>query len=514
LVLRRLAVLLLAVTFPAASAFAYRASAWIAPWDTNSLTTLQTNAGNLSESNPVWYSLSSSGAIVANWNAENSTWRAAMTGTELLPTVQNLVSGSFNVTVTNSLIGTAASRDSHAEAIRQLVVNKGYDGIDIDYEALPSASRANFTAFIETLASKLHASGKKLSVTVHPKTNDSASWDGPASQDWPRLGAVADSIKIMAYDYHWSTSAAGALTPLDWLDGICAYALSAIPSTKVTIGLPWYGYDWRGTAGVGVTYTQAMATAQANGAAISRDPNGELTYAYADHIVYFQDATSYTTKVNRVRTKYPQIDSFAHWRLGQEDPDTWAAVKSYLDGSSFSDVPPTHPFYSFVEAISRNGITSGCGDGKYCPDTSITRGQMSVFLLRAKHGAAYQPPAATGKVYSDVPVTYAFAPWVEELSREGAATTCGTNQYCPSSAMTRSHMATMLLKMRDGASYAAPTATGRFTDVAISSPFAPFIEELARRAITSGCSATQYCPDRAVTRGQMAVFVSRTFGLQ
>jgi hypothetical protein len=48
--------------------------------------------------------------------------------------------------------------------------------------------------------------------------------------------------------------------------------------------------------------------------------------------------------------------------------------------ATFADVPASHPFFRFVEALAASGITSGCGGGNYCPDAPLTRGQMAVFL--------------------------------------------------------------------------------------------------------------------------------------
>ena len=50
---------------------------------------------------------------------------------------------------------------------------------------------------------------------------------------------------------------------------------------------------------------------------------------------------------------------------------------------TFGDVPSTHSFYQFVEALAKSGITAGCGGGSYCPDKPLTRGQMAVFLSKA-----------------------------------------------------------------------------------------------------------------------------------
>ena len=317
--------LMLAVT---GTSFAWRNTMWIAPWDPASLTSIQTNGNSLNESNPVWYEWKNDATIVAGWNAENPTWRAAMTGTLLMPTVQNLVNGSFDATVVATMLSSAATRDAHAEAIAQLVIAKAYDGIDIDYERVPTAQRANFTAFITTLSQKLHAANKKLSVTVYAKASDKENWNGPGSQDWIVLGQLADSIKIMAYDYSWDGSTAGAITPLDWLDRVTTYAESTIAPSKIIVGLPFYGYDWVGTAAKTVTYSSAMQLARTNGATITRDANGEATFTYGGtHTVYFQDASAYGKKLDLLRQKHPRIGGFAAWVAGQEDPEIWHILR-------------------------------------------------------------------------------------------------------------------------------------------------------------------------------------------
>src|SRR5204863_1879901 len=174
--------------------------------------------------------------------AEDPTMRAAMTGTLTIPTIKNYIAGQFNGTLVASLLSTPAGRDTHASALTDLVNSKALDGIDLDYEELPATARDSFSAFVQLLAGKLHASGKKLSVTVSAKTSASQDWAGPGGDDYAALGAVADSIKIMAYDKHYPGGSAGDISPLAWLDQIASYADSTIPSGKIVFGLPWYGY--------------------------------------------------------------------------------------------------------------------------------------------------------------------------------------------------------------------------------------------------------------------------------
>jgi hypothetical protein len=212
------------------------------------------------------------------------------------------------------------------------VVSRGYDGIDIDYEKLPHASRGEFVMFLETLRTKLHASGKKLSVTVYAKTSDSPTWDGAGGHDYPAIGRVADSVKLMIYPYSYSGTQPGPISPLGWIDQVISYAKNAMPASKVIVGLPWYGKDWSGTTAKSISWPKAMDLAAANAAAIGRDANGEATFTYAAHTVFFNDAVSYGKKIDIVLARHPDVGGFAHWASGQEDPGVWTRVQALKAG--------------------------------------------------------------------------------------------------------------------------------------------------------------------------------------
>jgi len=178
----------------------------------------------------------------------------------------------------------------------------------------------------------------------------------------------------------------------------------------------------------------------------------------------------------------------------------------------FADVPVSSPFHDDIISIATAGITGGCGGGNYCPTSPVRRDQMAAFLLKAEHGSAYTPPACTG-VFTDVPCPGPFTDWVERLAAEGVTGGCGGGNYCPDSSVTRAQMAIFLLKTSMGSSYAPPAAVGIFVDVPVGSFGADFIEDLYNRGITGGCqlSPLLYCPGNAVLRQQMATFLTRTF---
>jgi uncharacterized repeat protein (TIGR01451 family) len=181
----------------------------------------------------------------------------------------------------------------------------------------------------------------------------------------------------------------------------------------------------------------------------------------------------------------------------------------------FLDVPPENGFHDFVNTVARNGVTAGCGAGIYCPGAAVNRAQMAVFLLKAKLGAAHVPPPASGTAFLDVPAGSFAADWIEELASLGVTAGCGNGNFCPGATLTRAQMAVFLLRMLDGSAYVPPPAVGVFEDVPVGSFAADWIEALYALNVTGGCSTSPllFCPDNPNTRGQMAVFLAKTFGL-
>ena len=77
----------------------------------------------------------------------------------------------------------------------------------------------------------------------------------------------------------------------------------------------------------------------------------------------------------------------------------------------------------------------------------VTRAQMALFLLRAKHGATYTPPAVgAGTGFGDVSTGYWAASWIKQLAAEGITVGCGGGNYCPEDSVTRAQMAVFLVK--------------------------------------------------------------------
>ena len=224
---------------------------------------------------------------------------------------------------------------------------------------------------------------------------------------------------------------------------------------------------------------------------------------------FFQNSTQV-----EARTPALAAGALSDVTLTNVDGSSGTLSKGYV--TDFNDVPQNNTFHAFVTTLVSNGITAGVGGGNYGVASSTLRQQMAVFLLKAKYGVCYVPPPCTPGFFADVPCPGTFAPWIEALANLGITGGCGSGNYCPTTPVRRDQMAVFLLKAEHGSTYVPPACTppGVFTDVLCPGTFTDWIERLAAENITGGCGAGIYCPGNPNTRGQMAVFIVKTFLLQ
>ena len=184
----------------------------------------------------------------------------------------------------------------------------------------------------------------------------------------------------------------------------------------------------------------------------------------------------------------------------------------------FTDVLADYWASPFVQRLYAAGITGGCSlnPPQYCPEATVTRAQMAVFLERGIHGSSYSPPAVAGSTgFGDVAPAYWAAAWIKQLAAEGITSGCGSGDYCPEHPVTRAQMAVFLLRAKHGTGYTPPPigeSTG-FSDIPNAYWAAAWIKQLVTDGITAGCGNGNYCPESPVTRAQMAVFLVKTFSL-
>jgi hypothetical protein len=180
---------------------------------------------------------------------------------------------------------------------------------------------------------------------------------------------------------------------------------------------------------------------------------------------------------------------------------------------TFPDVPANHWAWQYIEALVDAGLTAGYADGTYRPENPVTRAEMAVFLKKGIHGSAYTPPSPDGShPFGDIAGHWAEA-WIEELYDEGLTSGYPDGTYRPENSVTRAEMAVFLLKAKHGSGFIPPAPSdGSFSDVAGHWAEA-WIEQLKAEGITSGYPDGTYRPQNPVTRAEMAVFLVNTFSL-
>ena len=119
---------------------------------------------------------------------------------------------------------------------------------------------------------------------------------------------------------------------------------------------------------------------------------------------------------------------------------------SYTVTPYFTDVPASNPYFKWIQAMRDLGITTGCGAAVYCPDDPVTRAQMAVFIIRARYGATTAFNSSPTPQFTDVPASNIFFPWIQKMKQVGITTGCGNGIYCPNDPVTRGQMAVFIMR--------------------------------------------------------------------
>lgn len=339
------------VTIPAASGKKNTAtfkitsvSGWVFPENE----TWQDNKDRLNYIHPFWYKMN--GAAVAEAYPLNIdpaiVTSAQASGIKVLPTITGGTSSDWLL--------VAGNRTTAANNIYNLVTSNGYDGIDIDFENMDDTHRDAFSDFMTQLATKLHASAKKLSVCSWAKPSEPGLWNSHKSIDWPTVGAVVDRFNIMFYNYHYSGSThPGPQAPLGWVQQVVDFAKTQMPASKVVIGVAGYGLAWVKDGSGWDTPASSASSSFFKDAAAGNNPDitvkSALSYTCPDepnvyggdpYVVgkaphfdyvkestgeykraYYEDAQSTQEKLDLAKAE--GIAGIVVWRIDVADPGIW-----------------------------------------------------------------------------------------------------------------------------------------------------------------------------------------------
>jgi len=269
-----------------------------------------------------WYTINSAGEVSGGTNTALLGWARAH---HLLTFA--LVRNDAGASVFTPLLGSPTAEATAIQSLLALVVNNGYTGVNLDWEGISPSDRAAFTAFVQQLTRVFHAHGKDVTLSIPAETvNDpSDGWTG--AYDYRALGRAADLLMIMAYDEHNETSGAGPVAAASWVEAVLKYAVATIPTEKIVLGVPGYGYAWSSNGAVALSWGQAEALAKEYGQTMSA-ASGHFSYTVdgQSYTVYFENAATFLAKLTLATGL--ELAGIALWRLGIEDPHIWGLLQS------------------------------------------------------------------------------------------------------------------------------------------------------------------------------------------
>ena len=376
----------------------------------------------------------------------------------------------------------------------------------------------------------------------------SYNWPQPAQQlNWPAILDAGDS-RILKAVYRNGflytardtgyTDVAHAATTVTY-DVIDTSGMTLVSQARLLNTNAFYpAFDVPATVPAGTQFATANLITGTTTA-----PDGSLTYAGISSLKPGKDFFDQTGGLSVISNRWGDyfggaVDpingglwtsgQYAETRQANLSPGfaglwgTWAGYFPWQTASVFTDMSPASPFADYANVMSLWQITSGCTATTFCPNDPITRSQLAVFLIRSIAGnpCPNNLTCAAGFTYTatpyftDVQAADPAFPYVQKLRDLGITTGCTATTFCPGDGVPRWAAAVLIvrgkLKSLFGDNFTYPS-TPSFADVPPTSSTFPYIQKLFELGITSGCTATQFCPNDPITRQQAAAFIVRAF---
>lgn len=255
--------------------------------------------------------------------------------------ITNLESGGgFSSDIARSILSNEEIQETLINNIISILKEKNYYGLDIDFEYIYPEDRELYNNFLRKVTSRLEPLGYTVTTALAPKISADQKGVVYEGHDYPVHGALADHVVIMTYEWGYTYGPPLAVAPINEVEKVINYALTEIPSEKILMGIPNYGYDWtlpyvRGTAAKTVTNTGAVDLAVNVGAAIQYDQQSQapfFTYYDSDgkqHIVWFEDARSIESKLKLANRK--NLGGVSYWTINRYFPQNWLVLDSLFN---------------------------------------------------------------------------------------------------------------------------------------------------------------------------------------
>lgn len=240
--------------------------------------------------------------------------------------------GNFNNRLIHSVVTNTQYTANIINNLLTVLREKGYVGVDIDFEYILPEDRDYFTEFVGNMTETMNDNGYTVSVALAPKTSADQTGLLYEGKDYKALGEAANHVLLMTYEWGYTYGPNMAVAPVNMVRRVIEYAVTEIDSRKINMGIPNYGYDWqlpyvRGTTKAAtIGNIEAVQIAINNNAVIQFDETAQTpffryTSEGVEHEVWFEDVRSLNAKFNL-------IDEFdlmgaGYWQIMQWFRPNW-----------------------------------------------------------------------------------------------------------------------------------------------------------------------------------------------
>lgn len=248
--------------------------------------------------------------------------------------------GMFNNYLISEITHNMEAQQNLIDQMFQTMEEKGFAGIDIDFEYILPQDRIPYAEFVANVRNQAAPKGYPVSVALAPKTSADQKGLLYEGKDYRLLGAAADSVLLMTYEWGYTYGPPMAVAPINKVREVVEYAVTEIPAEKIDLGIPNYGYDWTLPFVQGTSKARTLGNAEAVQLAVENDvaiqfdeiamsPFFRYEKDGAWHEVWFEDVRSMREKFGLV-TEYG-LRGMGYWQVMKLFRANWLLLADTFD---------------------------------------------------------------------------------------------------------------------------------------------------------------------------------------
>ena len=250
--------------------------------------------------------------------------------------ITNFSSTETGTALATTILGNTQLQETLLTNILAIMKNKGYRGLNIDFENVLPQDRENYNQFLQKAVNRLHPEGYFVSSSLAPKTSSTQKGLLYEAHDYPTHGRILDFVVLMTYEWGYRMGPPQAISPIGPIKNVLEYATSVIPRDKILMGFQVYARDWllpheKGQQAETFDTQEALQRAIEYNVSIQYDQTAQSPYFhYTDakgraHEVWFEDARSAQAKFDLVKTF--GLRGISYWVLEYSFPQNWALLR-------------------------------------------------------------------------------------------------------------------------------------------------------------------------------------------